>query len=430
MKIHVVQPLETIESIAALYGVTPTSIIRDNEINPVLELIPGQTLVIVYPIQTYTIQEGDSLSDIAQMHQVTVVQLLRYNPHLSDREALIPGEIITIRYDNSKGRITTNGYVNPFIRRDILRKTLPNLTYLSIFGYRTTEDAEIIGIDDTEIIQMAKNYGVAPIMLLSTLTYQGEGSLEVSRQILSNPELTDRHIENILIILREKKYYGLNITFQFLNKQNSMTYEVYTIKLKERLSREGFLVFITLVPEILLDQNNVAFERINYSVLGEQADGITMMNYNWGFSYGPPDPVSSIYLMRTFLNYALTMIDPAKIDIGMPIIGYDWELPYIPGITRANSLTLTSVLDLAREYHSTIYFNEQSKTPYFQFATHYRNLFTQHIVWFIDARSIDALVHMVQEYQLAGTGIWNIMNYYPQMWLVINSQYEIESIPL
>jgi hypothetical protein len=31
---------------------------------------------------------------------------------------------------------------------------------------------------------------------------------------------------------------------------------------------------------------------------------------------------------------------------------------------------------------------------------------------------------------LQGTGIWNIMYYYAQMWLIINSQYEIESVLL
>jgi spore germination protein len=35
---------------------------------------------------------------------------------------------------------------------------------------------------------------------------------------------------------------------------------------------------------------------------------------------------------------------------------------------------------------------------------------------------------LVSKYGLAGTGIWNIMIYYPQMWLVINTQYEIIKI--
>ena len=32
------------------------------------------------------------------------------------------------------------------------------------------------------------------------------------------------------------------------------------------------------------------------------------------------------------------------------------------------------------------------------------------------------------EYQLAGVSIWNIMRYFPQLWLVLNSLYHIEKL--
>lgn len=48
-----------------------------------------------------------------------------------------------------------------------------------------------------------------------------------------------------------------------------------------------------------------------------------------------------------------------------------------------------------------------------------------HIVWFIDARSIDALLGLVIDYDLKGTGIWNITVYNTQLWLIINSQFDI-----
>ena len=46
-------------------------------------------------------------------------------------------------------------------------------------------------------------------------------------------------------------------------------------------------------------------------------------------------------------------------------------------------------------------------------------------MWFVDARSIDALLDLVVEYDLQGTGIWNITVYNAQLWLIINSQFEI-----
>jgi len=49
-------------------------------------------------------------------------------------------------------------------------------------------------------------------------------------------------------------------------------------------------------------------------------------------------------------------------------------------------------------------------------------------VWFKDARSIDSLVNLVPEYGFKGVGIWNIMQLFSQMWLVINSEFEIEKL--
>jgi spore germination protein len=425
MVIHVVKPGETIYTIAKLYGVTAEKLIQDNELKIYSNLVIGQTIVIVYPEQTYTIQEGDTLDSIASSNGITLMQLLRNNPFLFDKKFIYPGETLVIRFNTSDITIRTNGYTNPFMNRDILRKTLPYLTYLSIFGYRTTVGADIIGIDDTEVIQIAKEFGVAPIMLLSTFTGQGVGSIETVYSILNNIDLMERHIENILYILREKGYYGLNLTLQYLNVANKQTYEFYITKLVNRLNSEGYLVFITLSPELIYYPNEITFERIDYTVLGQLVDGITLMSYNWGYSYGAPAPVTSASLLKEFYEYAITLIPPEKIFTGIPIMGYDWDLPYVVGISRANSLTFDSAIALAGQVGATIQFDEVSQTPYFEYVDKQYGI--EHIVWFIDARSIDALVKLVPEFGLLGIGIWNIMYFFAQMWLVINSQYKLET---
>jgi spore germination protein len=55
-------------------------------------------------------------------------------------------------------------------------------------------------------------------------------------------------------------------------------------------------------------------------------------------------------------------------------------------------------------------------------------LIEEYIVRFRDARSVDDYVKLVPEFDFNGIGIWNIAVYFPQMWLVINSQYDIEKI--
>ena len=47
-------------------------------------------------------------------------------------------------------------------------------------------------------------------------------------------------------------------------------------------------------------------------------------------------------------------------------------------------------------------------------------------MWFEDARSIRAKLALAGEYQLHGVSVWNIMRWFPQLWLVLNNLYEIE----
>lgn len=427
MDIHIVQPGETIETIASLYGVSAERIVLDNELTDP-NLVPGQTIVILYPEQIHIVQEGDSLLSIANAYGVSVFQLLRNNAYLSERENIYPGETIVIRYDNHRAMIIPSGFINPFVDRTVLRKTLPYLTYLAIFGYQTNSDATIIEVEDTDIIQLSKEYGVAPLMFLSTLTLQGVDSIETFYRILENDELINLHIENILEILRRKGLYGVLIAYQFLNSENRTLYENYTAKLAARLNPEGYQAFISITPFNIMNINDVTFEEINYTILGHEANSLAIMNYTWGLNFGPPLPITSVEKLTNFLDYIVTQVPPEKLIVGVPVIGYDWELPYALGISRANSISLPSVINLARISGATIEFDRDSQTPFFYYSVTLGNTSIQHIVWFIDARTVDEVIKLGLSYGVSGSGIWNVMIFYPQMWLVINSQYEIEKV--
>lgn len=75
MIIHIVQPSETITFIADTYSVDEARLIRDNGLMNAGNLVPGQAIVIVYPEQEYIVQEGDSLLEIANTYDVSVMQL-------------------------------------------------------------------------------------------------------------------------------------------------------------------------------------------------------------------------------------------------------------------------------------------------------------------------------------------------------------------
>ncbi len=429
MEIYVVQKGDTIEAIAEKYGVPLERLIEDNGLPNPFNLVVGQSIVIVYPEQQYTVQEGDTIESISNANQISVRQLYRNNIFLTDRDYIYPGETLVIRYGGKRGSITTNGYANPFISQDVLKRTLPYLSYLTIFGYRFTEEGEVIAPEDEVMIQLAKDYGVAPIMLLSSLTLQGVGNFDVSYNIIYSKQKTDSLIENIITLLRAKGLYGVNFIYTFLTAEREDAYNRFTESLSERLGQEGFKLIISIPPLMMIEGSTITFERIDYTRIGQLADQVIVMEYNWGYNFNPPVPAASLNTLQTFLNYISVFIPKEKLIIGLPLIGYVWQLPYFIGVTKANSISTEDAIILAMDTGSEISFDEVSQTPYFAFTTEPEGVPKNYIVWFVDARSIAALLDLVEEYKAPGIAIWNIMSYFQQMWLIINTQFEIETLP-
>lgn len=423
MEIYVVQQGDTINSIAERYGISVESLITDNGLNHPDRLVVGQTLVIAYPKQTHIVQQGDTLQSIADAYNVPVIQLLRNNPFLSDSEYLYPGELLVISY-NTKGSITTTGFAFPFIKQETLRKILPCLTYLSIFNYRIQENATIYTYqDDTEIIKTSKEYGVVPILLLSILSLQGEPDIETAYKILLSEELQDKVINSFVEIMKNKGYAGINIVFNLVNESNQLLFHNYVRKISERLKQENLLFFITFNF-----RENDTVKYLDYSQFSMYTNSMIFIQLKWGINYDPPGPVSNINDIKAFINHVISSVSPEQVIVGKPTIGYDWPLPYVPNRTSATSLNINSTLELAYDTNSTILFDDDSQTPYFTYYQTNIGFPTLHIVWFIDSRSINVLLDLIYEVGLNGSGIWNVMTYYPQLWLLINSQFDIIKI--
>lgn len=426
MIIHVVKEGETISSIANNYNVLTERLIIDNGIHTPDILAVGQAIVILYPLITYTIQEGDTLASIAQSYQVSILQLLRNNPYLSERGYLVPGETIVITYEtNIKGKLSTGGYVYPFVNETTLRTTLPFLTYLTVFSYQITEEGELIDIDDSKIIRIAKEYGVAPMMMVSTINEKGIGNEYTAQALFHSEALQDRLIDNIMHTLKTKGYYGLNAFLQFISVENQTRYEAFIQRLGTILHEEGFRFVVTITPKVNIVSTEIQHDRMNFSKIAESADALLLLTFQWGSSVGPPVPVIPTNILEGMIKNSLLTIPAYNLLVGYPVIAYDWVLPYLPGVTGARSMTGEDAVQLAAESGSVIQYIPAVGSSFFIYNEYNGPL---HLVWFEDARSIDATIAIVPEYGLQGVSIWTTMEFFDQFWLVLNAQYEIERV--
>jgi spore germination protein len=294
---------------------------------------------------------------------------------------------------------------------------------LTVYTYFYTDQGEIFNINDEEIIKVAKTYGVAPIMMLAAYSSNQAEEIETTDSIIINKDIQDRLINNLVELLKDKGYYGVNFKTPYIKPESRPLYVEFVNNLSSRLKSAGFVIFISLTMSVFEHLSNIKYEGLQYNILGQAADKLVLITYEFGFAFGISPAVLAYEIMNNILDYATNLVPSQKFVSGLSTIGYMWKLPYAAEVIRGQSMSYDSVIALAKEVGAEILYDEVTKASYFQYIFEH-----EYIVRFRDARGVEAVLGLVPAHNLNGTAIWNCMFFYHQMWLIANSQYEIEKI--
>lgn len=403
---------------------SPEIIAADNGILPPYTLATGQALLIMLPETVYTVQQGDTLNDIAKFFGTDKNTLLQNNPILKGNETIYPGQTLTISYirEGTKNNAVLTGYSYTFINPTTLNFTLPYLSYVIPFTYGFTENGDLISPDDKMILNRAETYSTDSLLHLSTLSENGQFDSRLASILLSNKNLQNKLISQLINTLEQKGYDGIDIDFEFIESNYASDYRDFIKLVNDTLTPLGYITLVALAPKTSDDQPGLLYEAHQYSPLGKASDGVLLMTYEWGYTYSPPMAVAPIDKVRAVVEYAVTRISPEKILLGIPNYGYDWTLPFVKG-TPAKSISNVEAIRIAVEYGAEILFDQNSQTPHFYYTDKEG---IAHSVWFEDPRSIQAKIDIIKEFSLWGGGVWNIYRDFPSMWLQFATQFNID----
>ena len=423
MTIHVVQPGETLDTIAASYGVDPAQLGAANEVPDDGALAVGQTLVVRFPRQVHAVRPGETLSSIAAAYGTDPRILWQNNWALGGGDALTVGQLLVVSYlDEKIGAAAFNGYAYPFISPQLLAAQLPYLTYMAPFTYGISAGGGLLPLDDGAMISAAIERGTRPVMHLSTLTESGRFDTERGAAVLTDYALQDRLISEIFETIQSKGYVGLDVDFEYLPGYLAAAYAAFLDRLHRMLRGQGLFLWAAFSPNTTAAQQGLLYEAHDYAGISAAVDAVLLMTYEWGYTAGPPMAVAPLPSVRAVLDYAVTEIPAGKIFLGIPNYGYDWPLPFVRGTTRAQSISNQRAIELALEHEIAIQYDETAQSPFFHYTD---SGGTVHEVWFEDARSLDAKLRLIAEYGFQGGGVWNLMRPFSQIWQVTAGLYDI-----
>lgn len=363
----------------------------------------------------YTVKPGDSLESIAEEMKLLPEEILSSNQAAA--EGIVPGQAILIPVRDGQRipgeELQISGYAEPFIEPYILETAYPALNQLLIFSYGFTFDGTLIPPRQNEqwMIRGAWENGIEPLLVLTPFS-GGAFQDQLVRIVVEQKEIRRRIIESVITAIEEKGYTGVSIDFGDVAEKHRKGYAEFSGELQEALNKKGFKV-----SAVCSFGHTAGNMREDYRMLGEYADQIVLMPYRRGRSYGPPMAVSPLDTIRGILQEAREQIPGEKLFLGILNYGYDWELPYDKGVSKAQKIGNMEAVRLAVRNGSPIRFSGQTGSPYFT----YRKNGIVHEVWFEDVRSIEAKLKLAQEMEILGVGYWNLMRPFLENWeLLVN----------
>ena len=425
MQIHVVQPGQTLYGIANAYEIPMDDITEANQLAEPSMLVVGQTLVIPIVGMYYWVISGDSLYHIAQRFGMKVNSLAEVN-QISLNQPLRIGQRLYIP-PKPRSNAEINAYIGPGGQtvseslRNAAIEAAPYLTYLALFSFQVQRDGSLQVPPMDNLNGIAGQYGVAMMMVVTNLE-KGKFSAELGHIILNDRTVQARMLENIVTQARQGGFNHIHFDFEFILPEDREAYNSFLRIAASLFHQEGLLLSTALAPKTSAGQTGAWYTSHDYQVHGEVADFVVIMTIEWGYSGGPPMPVSPIGPVRKVLEYALTEMPASKILMGQNLYGYDWTLPYKAGGVHARVLSPQAAINLARTRHAAIQYDYRDQAPYFEYTD---DSGKAHKVWFEDARSIQAKFDLVKELGLRGVSYWKLGLPFPQNWLLIQDNFNV-----
>lgn len=413
---------DTLFSFSQKYGIPIQTIAADNGIVGT-ELVVGQSVVVRNASDSLVTENKTTVASLSIQTEVDEQTLFRNNFIFSGRQNVDRGTYVVADYSIvPQTQKIVGGYAYDFISPDRLLSVINYLTYVIPFTYGFTYDGTLVVPDDAYILEKAESFDVKPLMHISTLTNEGSFDSNLPALVFENPLYEQKLIDNIVENVVQKNYDGVDVDFEYLPQSQKQNYVDFIIRLSQRLHEIGKILVVALPPKTSDEQQGLLVEGIDYAMLGQYADYLLLMVYEYGYRFGPPLAIAPLNQIRKVVDYAITKMPCKKILLGLSNYGYDWTLPFVRGESDAPSISTVQAIELAKKYRTEIEFDEESKAPFFFYTD---NEGREHEVWYEDARSFEAKFQLIMEYNLAGGFIWELNRENPQGYVTINSVVKI-----
>ncbi|WP_053959501.1 glycosyl hydrolase family 18 protein [Sulfobacillus thermosulfidooxidans] len=300
-------------------------------------------------------------------------------------DGLPPGMVLGYFYDpGNQGNATA-----------MLQHYLPFLTGIIPFWYTINANGYISGQTNPAVLQIARQHHLWTFALVENMAGQS-----VFGPLLSNPVASQRAIENMLTLVEDNGYDGVNLDWEGMAPSEQEDFTQFVAHLSQVFHRHGYYVTLSLPAETSYQPTSSWTGAYNYPALAKSADLLMIMAYDEHWAGGSPGPIASPSWVKAVLNYTISVVPPSKVILGIPGYGYDWSN------SGAIALSYGQAQSLEQQYT-----HETGKNHFV-----YVQNGAVHSVWFEDTQSLLSKIQLVSGYELRGIALWRLGIEDPKIW--------------
>ncbi|NLV22795.1 MAG: hypothetical protein GXY49_12585 [Syntrophomonadaceae bacterium] len=305
---------------------------------------------------------------------------------------------VSINFNPAKSEVFAYYYYRSF---DEFKENADSITDVALRWFETNADGDLFyeyQDDYDKILQFARDNNIKTHASVVFMDKVGMHAL------LSDPGRRQYLIAQLCEQVKQSKYDGVNIDFEFLGQGDRDNFTRFLQELKQSLGTDKQLsvaLFACTKPQSWL-------AGYDYAAIGEIADRVVIMAYDYSYKTSPAGPVAPLWWVQDVVSYLKTIIPAEKLLLGLPTYGYDWG----EGISTT-TVTAKRLQGLKSQYKLTESFDEASMSPYYSYVDHSG---VNHRIWLENRASLQAKLDVARSHNLAGVSFWRIGNGFTELY--------------
>ena len=384
---------------------------------------------ITQPLQAVDKEPRKILSGWIPYYSVkTVLPLVRKLPSATPNVAGQPAVCDASQYGPVENQAIESSYL--FRNKDLMKEVMP--FWYSLKSPTVIRDDYVSGNPSWPIADTVCLMRRAGLQVIPTMT-DGTDKLVLSGY-LSNPTTRTTIVKTIVDLVMKNNFDGIDLDYEgfaFVDGNNTWTktaplWVALVKELSVALHAKNKLLSVSTPYLYDPQEKQKGYFVYAWADIASSIDRLRIMTYD--YSVARPGPMGPLAWTEKTIKYAISVMSPAKVYVGLPGYGRDWITsvkgkcptsapPGLIGGAKAATFKMNYAATKAAIDGAIPTFNTEYSEATYSYTQSYNGLSTtgaattctvNRTVWYQNARSFADRMALVAKYRLGGAAMWTL----------------------